>query len=457
MSKYRHAKKPGIKQIAIIAGIAVAAIALIVGIVFAVINLLPDSEKTQDPTTAQKSTVGEIKEVPTEPHEENPDLKYSALAKKYLDTMTSDEKIYQMLLVSPESLTGVDQVTAAGEQTKTALTQKPVGGILYTSQNFENDSQSKETGVMEMISNTKSYASTPLFIATQEEGGENSPLATALGLDKPDNASAYATQGEAVAFKNADTIATYLAKYGFNMNFAPFMGLSGNNSFSQDPATAGSLATQSMLAYQSKSIVSVVNSFPDANETDVAYDSMKQKEFVPFVTAIDKGADTIMVSTSKALSIHQDPAFMADIIVKDILKDAKDLGFNGLVITAPIAQSGVDADGSGYIIDDIVTSAIHNGVNMFVCPRDIDLYYTAIKNALDKNIITQAQIDECVTNILKVKFKYGIIAEDFKRTPVTQQDSTQAPTQEATQIPSETATETLTQQETAYQDPSQYQ
>lgn len=451
MSKYRHAKQLGIKQIAIIGGIAVCAIALIIGIIFAVTAIFSGKDENQNPTAVSPSSIKtDFSEVPTEPHEENTQLTQSALAKKYLDTMTVDEKIYQMLLVSPEALTGVDSVTEAGPTTQTALAEKPVGGILYSQQNFTD-----EATTMTLISNTKSYAKTPLFIAVQEEGGDHSPLASALELQTPYNMSTYSDQGETVAFKNADAIATYLAKYGFNMNLAPYAGLTGDTSFSEDPATAGALASQAMLAYQSKSIVSVVHSFPDANETDELLENMKTKEFVPYVTAIQKGADTIMVSTSKANSIDEYPAFMAKIIVNDILRDQSDLGFNGLVMSGIISADTISYD--QYIVDDIVVSAINSGVNMFVCADNVDAYYNAIKTALDKKLITIEQINECVTNILTIKFKYGIIEENFDRTPVDIEEATQEATEEETQTPTDLPTESSVPETDPSQDPSQVQ
>lgn len=426
MSKYRHAKKPGTKQIAIIGAIAVGAIVLIAGVVFAVTQLVSGNEDVAPTVATSAVTAPVTTEVPTEPHTQDPQLKYAELAKEYLDTMTVDEKIYQMLLVTPESLTGVSVVTEAGDTTKAALEEKPVGGIYYTQQNF-----GEEQAIKDLITNTKSYAKTPLYIAIQEEGGENSPLASALEIETPDNMSTYSTQGESVAFKNADTIATYLNKYGFNMNFAPYAGLTGDNSFSEDPATAGSLVSQAMHAYQSKSIVSVVHSFPDANENDETYENMKTKEFVPYATAIKDGADVMMVSTSKALSIDEHPAFMADIIVKKIL--IEDLQYNNLIITAPISQSTVPDEYT--VTKDIITSAINNGVNMFVCPSDIDTYFETIKTALDEKLITQQQIDECVSKILMNKFKYGIISEEFNRTPVPTETPTQTSSEAATDVP----------------------
>ena len=53
-------------------------------------------------------------------------------------------------MITPEALTGVGQVVAAGESTKAALEACPVGGIIYFAQNFET------LGIKKLIST--SYA-----------------------------------------------------------------------------------------------------------------------------------------------------------------------------------------------------------------------------------------------------------------------------------------------------------
>ena len=66
---------------------------------------------------------------------------YTDAAKAVLETMTTDEKIYQLFLVTPEQLTGVWPVTNAYDKTKNAIRQKPVAGIVYASQNIVDQGQ----------------------------------------------------------------------------------------------------------------------------------------------------------------------------------------------------------------------------------------------------------------------------------------------------------------------------
>ena len=74
-----------------------------------------------------------------------------------LAQMSLDEKIFQMMFVTPESITGVGQVIRAGTGTENALKKYPVGGIIYFGPNIQSRDQ-----VIEMISNTQKYSKIPL-------------------------------------------------------------------------------------------------------------------------------------------------------------------------------------------------------------------------------------------------------------------------------------------------------
>ena len=53
------------------------------------------------------------------------------VGKEKIENMTLEEKIAQMFFITPEALTGVNQVTGAGELTEAAFKNYPVGGIIY--------------------------------------------------------------------------------------------------------------------------------------------------------------------------------------------------------------------------------------------------------------------------------------------------------------------------------------
>lgn len=87
--------------------------------------------------------------------------------------MTLEQKVAGLFFVTPEQLTGVSQVVAAGDATRESLEKYPVGGLIYFAQNIQSENQLKE-----MLSNTTSYSLFPLFFGVDEEGGRLRALRT---------------------------------------------------------------------------------------------------------------------------------------------------------------------------------------------------------------------------------------------------------------------------------------
>lgn len=58
-----------------------------------------------------------------------------------VQAMSTEEKVAQLFLTSPESLTGNSQVTIAGEGTRAALEQYPVSGLVYTKNTYQGRTQ----------------------------------------------------------------------------------------------------------------------------------------------------------------------------------------------------------------------------------------------------------------------------------------------------------------------------
>lgn len=58
-----------------------------------------------------------------------------------LSAMSTEDKVAHLFLTSPESLTGNDLVTIAGDGTKAALEAYPVAGLIYTKDNYKGKTQ----------------------------------------------------------------------------------------------------------------------------------------------------------------------------------------------------------------------------------------------------------------------------------------------------------------------------
>lgn len=159
-------------------------------------------------------------------------------AQALLDTMTDDEKLWQLFFVTPEAITNVDTATVAGETTKKALEQYPVGGIVYFAKNLEDREQT-----VALLENTQSYAKIPLFLGVDEEGGTVSRVGSNPEMGVPsvgDMRSLGKQQDPAVVHAAGQDIGGGLHALGFNLDFAPVAA-------SRRARTASSAAVRSVL------------------------------------------------------------------------------------------------------------------------------------------------------------------------------------------------------------------
>ena len=158
-------------------------IAAAVGVVF--IREIKNSEKKNSDSlsgTTLKSDEDKTTDLPEGTSEDTSGNAADNLDRydRIISQMSLHEKVCQMFIVTPESLTGFDVVTASGDATRNCLEQYPVGGLIYFSANLESMEQAKE-----MLSGAKDIQKDlgliPLFYAIDEEGGDVARCADALG------------------------------------------------------------------------------------------------------------------------------------------------------------------------------------------------------------------------------------------------------------------------------------
>lgn len=431
MAQYRHAKGPSPLQVFLIVLVVILSIGVVAGAAFAVYHFGFDKEEEVPTQAPVVPTIATFDEAPTEPATEDLDAKYTELAKKYVSNMSEDEKIYQLLITTPESLTGVDAATMAGDATKAAIEAKPVAGIVYDAINFEDSTQTTE-----LIKTTQSFAKTSMFIAVAEEGGESSPVSSKLGTTKFEAMSTYAAQGEQKVFDNATQMAKDLTKFGFNLNLAPIANLEGDNAYSTDAAMASPLVAQGVKGMQENGVISALKTFPVLKDSDKSAQDLKASEFLPFSAGIANNSGIIIAGDAVMTSIDaENPAFMSKNVIAELL--IKELKFNGVVMTSDLSTDYITGN---FETAQIVENALNAGVNIFFKPSDLDAYVEAIKNAVANGKVTQQQIDDSVAKIIALKYKYGILSEI-----ATAQTATEASTETATSVASEVASEASTQ------------
>ncbi len=353
--------------------------------------------------------------------ENTEDKDQSDIVEKTLADMSLRDKVCQMMFVRPESITGIDVVTAAGDTTKQALEKYPVGGVVYFAQNLESKDQVKE-----MTENSQSYCKIGLFVSTDEEGGVVNRLMNTVGTTYIDSMYNYKDQGAEKAYENANTIATDMHELGFNMDFAPVADVWSNPSntvigeraYSDDYSQAAELVGSAVKGFEDGDIMCTLKHFPGHGDTaeDSHYSSAYVKrtkdeimadEMQPFKAGIDAGADFVMVGHLIVPDIDELPATLSYKITTEMLRNEMD--FNGIAITDSLAMGSI-AD--NYGVGESSVMAVKAGIDMLLDPTDIDTAVDSIVQAVESGDITEDRIDESVRRILTLKEKKGLLSQE---------------------------------------------
>ena len=384
-----------------------------------------DSKNTEDTdagkndngsdNTAAEVTGGEDVQ---DPADQSGSAEGSDIVEKTLADMSLRDKVCQMMFVRPESITGIDVVTAAGDTTKSALEQYPVGGIVYFAQNMESKDQIKE-----MIDNSQSYSKVGLFISTDEEGGMVNRLMNTVGTTYIDSMYNYKDEGIQKAHDNAYTIASDMAVLGFNMDFAPVADVwsnpdntvIGERAYSDDYSQAAELVGSAVKGFEDGGVMCTLKHFPGHGDTaedshySSAYvrrtkDEIMADEMQPFTAGIDAGAEFVMVGHLIVPDIDELPATLSYKITTEMLRN--EMHFEGIAITDSLAMSSI-AD--NYGVGESAVMSIKAGIDMLLDPTDIDTAIDAVVQAVESGDITEDRIDDSVRKILALKEKHGLL------------------------------------------------
>ena len=346
-------------------------------------------------------------------------------AQALLDTMTDEEKLWQLFFVTPEAITNVNTATVAGEATKKALAQYPVGGIVYFAKNLEDREQT-----VALLENTQSYAKIPLFLGVDEEGGTVSRDGSNPDMGVPsvgDMRSLGKQQDPAAVYAAGQDIGGGLHALGFNLDFAPVADVAqgadsviGSRSFGSDAELCASLAGVIVKSLRAEGIVSCLKHFPgygsatvdDHNGTSVVEKTLSELEacdLVPFQTIIasEGSVPFVMVSHLSYPNVtgSDTPADLSSSIVTDILRDK--LEYQNVIITDSHSMASITAH---YSAGEAAVKALAAGCDMILMPSDLQAAFDAVKAAVADGTLSQARIDESVLRILTVKAEYGIIS-----------------------------------------------
>lgn len=342
-----------------------------------------------------------------------------------LYSMSLRDKIYQLFIVTPEELTGFNGIaTEAGDMTEESIKLRPVGGIIYFSQNIESWQQTYE-----MLFNTQKFAreandGVGIFTAVDEEGGSVARIADKLGLYNSHDMEYY---GEKEAYDEiynlGSTIGTCMKDLGFNLNFAPVADVNinpdnelGSRIFSNDPEIVSEMTAQFVLGIESTGVSATLKHFPglgagsgNTHEENVqinrSYLELKDNEFKAFDGGIEAGVDFVMVGHQVVSSaLDKLPSDLSPTIINWLKIDN---GFNGLIVTDSHCMGAIT---NKYTSGEAAVLALKAGVDIILMPYDLENAVDGILNAVSSGDITEERINESVRKILTQKHSMGLIS-----------------------------------------------
>ncbi len=344
-------------------------------------------------------------------------------AEELLADMTLWEQVCQLFIVTPELLTGVSVATQAGETTRQALEEYPVGGIVYFAANILSRDQ-----ISAMILNSQSYSKIALFIAVDEEGGtvarigNNSEMGTTSFPSMKTIGDTGDTQN---AYEVGYTIGSEISELGFNLDFAPVADVDsnpdnpviGDRAFSSDASVASAMVAAAVQGFHDGGILCTLKHFPGHGDTSTdshegyteltkTLTELSETEFVPFEGGISAGADFVMVGHISVPQVTGNdlPATLSATMIS-ILRD--DLGFDGLIITDSMQMEAIT---DRYTSGEAAVMAIQAGVDMILMPENLEEAVRGVYEAVLSGEITQERLEESVLRILETKIRVGIIS-----------------------------------------------
>lgn len=282
-------------------------------------------------------------------------------------SMTTEEKVAQLFLVSPEDFTGNEEVTVAGEGCKNAIASYPVGGMIVSRANFlDKDVTADNLSNLQSYSNDRIGSDLLLVVEQEAEGNE------------------------------AVTTSDYMKANGVNgIRLGSYVPATD-----ADPSTIEDAIQATYSDMQEHGILAIVPFAPDsimaaegASEDSLTNYRNGFAKSIKDAWAVQMGSGTCKLITGKenlSLTLSTDA-------VKIIRNE---MNYNGLLISGALSDEAVSG---GSSIGEAAVQAVCAGLNMLYLPSGFAEAYQAVLTAANDGTITDTMLHNAVGRILVAK------------------------------------------------------
>jgi beta-glucosidase len=325
-----------------------------------------------------------------------------------ISRMTREEKVGQML-----------QLDARGDL-KNLINERHVGSILHTS---------PENLIEAHALNERTRLAIPLIVGEDCIHGHSFFPGTTIF---PTQLGMAASWNYELTEKAARVTAIEAAATGIHWTFSPVLCIARdlrwgrvNETFGEDPHLIGELASAMVKGYQGEglkdetAILATAKHFAaysetqggrDASEADVSQRKMRSWFLPPFERVAKEGCRTFMLGYQTTDGV---PITINDWLLSDVLRG--EWGYTGMLIT--------DWDNVGRMVweQKVMPDYTHAAAAAVKAGNDMvmttPLFYEGALDALDKGMLSDADLDAAVARILTVKFELGLFENPRRPDP----------------------------------------
>ncbi|MDR1610120.1 MAG: serine hydrolase, partial [Candidatus Symbiothrix sp.] len=335
-------------------------------------------------------------------------LKMVQWADSIFDTMTLDEKIGQLFMIT------ADPSPSNNAKVLKYIQEQKIGGILFSKGSLNDQAQS--------VNLYQQSSKVPLLISFDGEWGLSMRLENTPRFPKNMMLGAI-TDNHLIQLYGAE-MGRECRELGVHINFAPVLDINNNpdnpvigeRSFGENRQ----LVSEKSIAYskglESYGVMAVGKHFPGHGDT--ADDSHKtlpvvnhsQKrieniELYPFVQYIQEGFSGVMTGHLSVPALDKTPRMPSSLspkIVGRLLK--KDLKFRGLAFTDALAMKGATVTGK----KSVCVQALIAGNDILLNPAQIASEFAEVKRAVELGVVNLSTVEERCLKVLRYKYILGL-------------------------------------------------
>ncbi len=332
-------------------------------------------------------------------------------------TLTPDEQIAQLMVVRLSTIDSrTKTVTFYDSAVAELIKQYNIGSLCV----FQGSPVKQAT----IINSLQAIAKTPLLVTIDAEWGVGMRMTDSV-LPLPRQMMLGAVQDSAIAYQYGRIVAEQCKRIGIQVNFAPVVDVNNNpdnpvindRSFGEDKYKVASFAIQYMKGMQDNGVMACAKHFPGHGDVDVDshYDlpvinktmpQLEALELFPFREIFKAGVGSVMIahlyipiidsSANRATSLSKNN-------VTDLLRNK--IGYQGLTFTDALEMQGVK---KFFPSGEASVESLIAGNDMLCLPGDVPLSIQKIKEAIQQNKLSWADIEMHCRKVLMAKYEYGL-------------------------------------------------